>query len=307
MSGFRLADGGRIDRGSPQQFKFEGRSYNGFAGDTLASAVIANGVTLVGRSFKYHRPRGILTSGSEEPNALVELRTGARREPNTRATTIELYDGLEAASQNRWPSLGFDLLSATAPLAPFMSAGFYYKTFMWPAAFWEKVYEPLIRRAAGLGRAAEGEDPDRYEKAYAFCDLLIIGAGPAGLSAALAAGRAGARVIVCNEDFEFGGRLLSERQTIDDQPAQHWLEQTLAELASLPDVTFDAAHHCVRRLRSRHVRRDRACVGSSACSATASAASARMAHCREAIAAVRGCDRAAAGVRWQRSSRRDDG
>ena len=136
---------------------------------------------LVGRSFKYHRPRGILSAGPEEPSALVELRSGARREPNTRATSIELFEGLEAASQNRWPSLAFDLMAAGSVFSPILAAGFYYKTFMWPASFWEKVYEPLIRRAAGLGRAPEGIDPDHYEKAHAFCDVLVIGSGPAGL------------------------------------------------------------------------------------------------------------------------------
>jgi sarcosine oxidase subunit alpha len=233
---FRLASGGRIDRSRPLQFIFDGKSYSGFHGDTLASALLANGVRLVGRSFKYHRPRGILSAGSEEPNALVELRQGARREPNTRATTIELYDGLEASSQNRWPSLGFDLLSLTRPLAPFMGAGFYYKTFMWPKSFWEKLYEPLIRRAAGLGRAANAADPDRYEKAYAFCDVLVIGGGAAGIAAALAAGRSGARVILCDESFEFGGRLVCERREINGEPADVWLASALAELRALPDV-----------------------------------------------------------------------
>jgi methylglutamate dehydrogenase subunit C len=236
MMAYRLAAGGRIDRSRPLRFRFDGRSYEGCAGDTLASALLANGVRLVGRSFKYHRPRGILSAGSEEPNALVELRTGARREPNTRATVAELYDGLEAASQNRFPSLRLDLLSLTAPLAPFMKAGFYYKTFMWPASFWERLYEPLIRRAAGLGRAAGADDPDHYEKAFAFCDVLVVGGGPAGLAAALAAGRAGARVILCDEDFELGGRLLSERRSIGGDDAGAWLAATLAELRSLPEV-----------------------------------------------------------------------
>jgi sarcosine oxidase subunit alpha len=191
---------------------------------------------MVGRSFKYHRPRGILTAGSEEPNALVELRKGARREPNTRATTIELFDGLDAASQNRWPSLRFDLLAATSLFGPLLAAGFYYKTFMWPAAFWERVYEPLIRRAAGLGRAAELPDPDQYEQAFAFCDVLVIGAGPAGLMAALAAARAGARVILCDEDFRPGGRLLGDRREIADQPGHLWTATVAEELASCPDV-----------------------------------------------------------------------
>ena len=204
-----------IDRSQTVRFAFDGAELAGHPGDTLASALLANGIRLVGRSFKYHRPRGILTAGSEEPSALVELRKDARREPNTRATTIELYDGLSAASQNRWPSLKFDVLAANQLFAPIFSAGFYYKTFMWPPSFWEKVYEPMIRRAAGLGRGAAVPDPDHYEKAYAFCDVLVVGAGPAGLAAALAAARSGARVILCEEDFRLGGRLLAERYDID--------------------------------------------------------------------------------------------
>ena len=233
---FRLATGGAIDRSQPLRFRFDGKDHLGFAGDTLASALLANGVRFVARSFKYHRPRGVLSAGCEEPNALVELRTGARREPNTRATIAELYEGLEAASQNRWPSLAFDLLSVSAPLSPLLRAGFYYKTFMWPASFWEKLYEPLIRRAAGLGRAASDEDPDHYEKAIAFCDVLVIGGGPAGLSAALGAARTGARVILCDEDFCLGGRLLAERRAIDGRGAEEWLHATIAELESLPEV-----------------------------------------------------------------------
>ena len=149
---YRISGTGSIDRERPLSFQFDGQPFHGYAGDTLASALLAAGVRLVGRSFKYHRPRGILTAGSEEPNALVELRTGARREPNTRMTVVELFDGLEAHSQNRWPSLRFDVSAINSLFAPFFVAGFYYKTFMWPAAFWEKLYEPVIRRAAGLGR-----------------------------------------------------------------------------------------------------------------------------------------------------------
>jgi sarcosine oxidase subunit alpha len=184
----------------------------------------------------YHRPRGILSAGSEEPNALVELRSGARREPNTRATDIELYDGLEATSQNRWPSLKFDVQAINGLFSPLFVAGFYYKTFMWPASFWEKVYEPLIRRAAGLGRAALEADPDHYEKSWAHCDVLVIGAGPAGLAAALTAARTGARVILADENFVLGGRCLAERRTIDGQPAADWAAQAIAELRSMPDV-----------------------------------------------------------------------
>ncbi|TIW45026.1 MAG: FAD-dependent oxidoreductase, partial [Mesorhizobium sp.] len=232
----RLANGGLIDRSTPLSFRFDGKTLLGFQGDTLASALVANGVKLVGRSFKYHRPRGILTAGSEEPNALVELRSGARREPNTKATTAVLYDGLEAASQNRWPSLRHDFLSVNQLFAPIFVAGFYYKTFMWPAKFWEAVYEPAIRRAAGLGRTAGIADPDHYDKAWAHCDVLIAGSGPAGLAAALAAGRCGARVILCEEDFALGGRLLADGGTIDGLPAAEWIARTLDELGSMPDV-----------------------------------------------------------------------
>lgn len=233
---FRTASGGLIDRRRPLDFRFDGARYTGFQGDTLASALLANGVRLVGRSFKYHRPRGILSAGSEEPNAIVELRTGARREPNTRATVAELYQGLEAVSQNRWPSLKHDALAINALLSPIFAAGFYYKTFMWPASFWEKLYEPMIRRAAGLGRAANAPDPDTYDREHAFCDVLVIGAGPAGLSAALAAGRSGARVILVDEDYQLGGRLLSERREIGSGSGVDWAEEAIAELQSMAEV-----------------------------------------------------------------------
>lgn len=232
----RLNNGGLVDPTARRAFIFDGKAYEGFAGDTLASALLANGVRLVGRSFKYHRPRGVLTAGSEEPNALVELRAGARREPNTRATSAELFEGLEARSQNRWPSLAFDLGALNSLMSPIFVAGFYYKTFMWPASFWEKLYEPAIRRAAGLGRASLAPDPDAYEKAHAFCDLLVIGGGPAGLSAALAAGRAGARVILAEEDFVLGGRLNGDRHEIDGVSGRDWAAAAEAELAALPEV-----------------------------------------------------------------------
>ena len=236
VESWRLRQGGLVDRTSAHTFSFDGRGYRGHAGDTLASALLANGVHLVGRSFKYHRPSGILTAGPEEPNALVELRSGARREPNTRATTAELYDGLEARSQNRWPSLKFDLLAVNSLASPILSAGFYYKTFMWPAALWERLYEPLIRRAAGLGRASGADDPDTYEKAFLHCDVLVVGGGAAGLMAALAAGRTGARVVLCEEDFRLGGRLIAESRVLDDQRSSDWVARIGAELAALPNV-----------------------------------------------------------------------
>ncbi|MDF0596493.1 sarcosine oxidase subunit alpha family protein [Psychromarinibacter halotolerans] len=229
-------DGGLIDRDRTLSFRFDGHRYLGHPGDTLASALLANGVRLMGRSFKYHRPRGVLTAGSEEPNALVELRSGARQEPNTRATVAELFDGLEARSQNRFPSLGFDLLGVNDLFAPFLTAGFYYKTFMWPKAFWEKLYEPVIRHAAGLGRLSMQPDPDAYDRGFLHCDLLVIGGGAAGLAAALTAGRAGARVVLADEDFRLGGRLLAESHTLDDAPATDWVRAAKAELGSLPNV-----------------------------------------------------------------------
>ncbi len=228
--------GGQIDRSQSCKFTFDGKAYTGHAGDTLASALLANGVRLMGRSFKYHRPRGVLTAGSEEPNALVELRGGARQEPNTRATTVELYDGLLAKSQNRMGSLRFDLLAINDRFSNFLTAGFYYKTFMWPAAFWEKLYEPIIRKAAGLGSLSLKDDPDVYDKGFLHCDLLIIGAGPAGLMAALTAGRAGADVILADEDFVLGGRLNSETLTIGDQSGADWAAEVVAELTTLPNV-----------------------------------------------------------------------
>src|SRR3954471_22782591 len=206
---FRTQAGGRIDRRLPLRFTFDGRAYTGFAGDMLASALLANSVHLMARSFKYHRPRGIMTAGSEEPNALVEIDRGAgRRTPNLRATTVELCDGLVARSQNRYPSLRWDFGEIADVFAPLLPAGFYYKTFLWPPRAWAGFYEKLIRRAAGLGRAPEQPDPDRYAQHYAHCDVLVVGGGPAGLAAARAAAGSGARVILCDEQAEFGGSLL---------------------------------------------------------------------------------------------------
>ncbi|MCB1395318.1 MAG: sarcosine oxidase subunit alpha family protein [Rhodobacter sp.] len=228
--------GGLVDRSQTLGFTFNGQSFTGHPGDTLASALLGNGVQLMGRSFKYHRPRGVVSAGSEEPNALVTLRSGARAEPNTRATVTELFDGLSATSQNHAGPLGFDLLAVNDLLSPFFAAGFYYKTFMWPRAFWEKLYEPAIRKAAGLGALSGLPDPDSYDRGYLHCDLLVIGGGAAGLAAALTAGRAGAQVVLADEDFRLGGRLLAETHRLDDAPATDWIAAVEAELRSLSNV-----------------------------------------------------------------------
>ncbi|MFD2052064.1 2Fe-2S iron-sulfur cluster-binding protein [Mesorhizobium calcicola] len=231
----RLNKHGRIDRSQPVAFTFDGKAMTGFRGDSLASAMLANGVKIVGRSFKYHRPRGIYTAGSEEPNALVTLGTGGRREPNLPATTVELVDGLVAESQNRWPSLKFDVQSINSWFSPFLAAGFYYKTFMGPTRRSWMFYEHFIRKAAGLGRAGEERDPDKYEVRHLFADVAVVGTGPAGLSAALAAGEAGAKVVLAEQDFIAGGSLLSEPA---DGQAGALLAGMLARLADLPNVTL---------------------------------------------------------------------
>jgi len=231
----RLARGGRIDRSRICTFTFDGRTYTGCAGDTVASALLANGVHLVGRSFKLHRPRGIVGAGVDEPNALLTLRGGGRTEPNIQATMAELYDGLSAVSQNRWPSLALDALSINGLFSRFMPAGFYYKTFMGPTRGAWMWFEPAIRRAAGLGKAARERDPDRYEREHAFCDVLVVGAGPAGIAAALAAGRAGSRVLLLEQMATAGGALLDERT---DSHAERWRSEHLAELEALDNVTL---------------------------------------------------------------------
>ncbi|HVP33513.1 MAG TPA: sarcosine oxidase subunit alpha family protein [Steroidobacteraceae bacterium] len=239
----RTPFGGRIERSRVVNFSFDGRRFRGCAGDTLASALLANGVHLLGRSFKYHRPRGVLAAGAEEPSALVTVRRDeARCTPNLRATQLELYEGLEAFSQNRWPTLGFDLGAVNDLLAPFIPAGFYYKTFMWPRSAWQWLYEPRIRAAAGLGRAPSRPDPDRYAGRFAHCDVLVVGAGPAGLAAAHAAAAGGARVVLCDEQSEPGGSLLSDRAgdepTLEGRPASLWLSETVGALARHPRVTL---------------------------------------------------------------------
>ena len=231
MSGYRIAGKGRNDRGQAVEFTFDGQSFSGFSGETLAAALLANGVTLFGRSFKYHRPRGLVGAGSEEPNALGSVDRGpGRRTPNLLATQVELYAGLVAISQNRWPSLRFDLAAINNLFSPLLPAGFYNKTFMWPRSFWEKLYEPAIRRMAGLGEAPDQPDLDHYAATYAHCDLLIVGAGPAGIEAALAAAGSAQRVILIDEQSELGGGALS------DPALWPWLDASVKTLTDAPNV-----------------------------------------------------------------------
>lgn len=231
----RLGTGGRINRAIPLTFTFNGRTYQGYQGDTLASALLANGVHFVARSWKYHRPRGIVTAGVEEPNAVVQLESGAYSVPNARATEVELYQGLVATSVNAQPSLERDRMAVNQRIARFIPAGFYYKTFMWPRTWWPK-YEEKIRAAAGLGKAPETGDADRYDKCYAHCDVLVVGGGPTGLTAAHTAVLSGARVILVDDQRELGGSLLSCRAQIDGKPAMQWVEKIEAALAQMPDV-----------------------------------------------------------------------
>ncbi len=232
---FRTSSGGVVDRDSVYRFTFDGRDFAGMRGDTLASALLANGVRLVGRSFKYHRPRGIFSIGADEPNGLLQLGQGPYTEPNTRATQTELYDDLIASSQNHWPALRFDLLAINDWLSPLLAAGFYYKTFMWPAAFWPG-YERLIRRAAGLGRAPTAPDPDQYEQRFANCDVLIVGAGPAGLTAAEAAAHAGADIILVDDHARAGGWLCRERAQVGGMGGMDWALNNYTALSKRDNV-----------------------------------------------------------------------
>ena len=233
---FRLPQGGAIDRDLLFNFRFDGRAYEGHPGDTLASALLANGVRLVARSFKYHRPRGIVSAGAEEPSALVRLEAGGAAEPNCRPTEVVLCDGLQALSQHAWPSLQADLGALAGLVGPLLPAGFYYKTFMRPRPLWAALWEPVLRRMAGLGRAPAAADPARYDKRHTHCDVLVVGGGPAGLAAALASGRSGARVILADADRAFGGALLRRPYRVGDAGGLEWASEVIAELASLAEV-----------------------------------------------------------------------
>jgi sarcosine oxidase subunit alpha len=227
----KRCEGGLIDRGQPIAFTFDGRAYSGFKGDTLASALLANGIKRFGRSFKYHRPRGVLSAGVEEPNALVSVGVGGRFEPNTRATDVFIYEGMTAISQNRWPSLALDVGAVNRLIARFIPAGFYYKTFFGGPRLW-LIYEHLIRRAAGLGKAPEAAEADGYEHRAAFCDVLVVGSGPAGLAAAKAAAGAGARVMLVEQDAQIGGSLLRDPATIDGHGALDWARDVAGAVGS---------------------------------------------------------------------------
>lgn len=235
----RIPDYGRlIDRTDERLFTFNGKTMRGYGGDTLASALLANDQMLMGRSFKYHRPRGVVASGAEEPNALMNLGTGNRFEPNQRATTTELFDGLVAASQNHWPSLDFDVGAANSHLSRFLPAGFYYKMFMYPRAFWKHLYEPIIRQSAGLGRAPKDRDADSYEHFYAFVDVLIVGGGIAGLLAARTAAQSGAKVLLVEQTALWGGRAPVDGGTVNNTPIQAYIDEIVSELAAMANVTL---------------------------------------------------------------------
>jgi len=233
---YRLDKIGLINRDKKISFKFNGKKYFGYEGDTLASALIANGVHLVGRSFKYHRPRGFFGSGVDEPYAIVQLYRNGETDPNCRATEQELFEGLEAKSVNCWPSINFDVGAINNFLNRFFPAGFYYKTFMWPKSFWYKIYEPFIRKAAGFGVASIEHDKERYEHKYEYCDLLIAGSGPSGLAGAYAAAKNGARVILAEDKPRFGGSLLTSEVNIGNQTGKEWADHIITELKEMPNV-----------------------------------------------------------------------
>ena len=233
---YRISNEGLLNRNKEISFKFNGTKYTGYEGDTLASALLANGIHLVGRSFKYHRPRGFFGAGVDEPNAKLQILLNGHSEPNVNATEFELVEGIEATSQNCWPSVKFDVGAINNFLSKFFPAGFYYKTFKWPKSFWHKVYEPFIRKAAGFGIASLEKDKERYEHKYEYCDLLVTGSGPAGLSSAYAAAKNGAKVILAEDKPRFGGSLLTDDVTIDNLSGKAWTDKIITQLKEMPNV-----------------------------------------------------------------------
>ena len=259
MSNLRVKSGSHIDETASIPFKFNGKTYYGFKGDTLASALLANGIHLVGRSFKYHRPRGIMSAGSEEPNAIVQVGNDkAITEPNVRATEVEIHEGLEATSQNCWPSVNFDIGGINNLLSPFLPAGFYYKTFMWPASFWEK-YEYFIRHSAGLGKSPTKPDTDIYDHKYVHCDVLVIGAGISGVMAAKTAAKNNLKTLLLDEKAEIGGTTVyqdSHNFKIDNKVSSNWLNEEITKLKKFENLeiktrTSVAAYHGYNYLLAR--------------------------------------------------------
>ena len=260
MPNYRVKKTDYVDQTNRISFKFDGKTYFGFKGDTLASALLSNGIHLVGRSFKYHRPRGIMTCGSEEPNAICQINPGTDlTEPNVRATEIELYEGLEASSQNCWPNVNFDIGGINNFISPFIPAGFYYKTFMWPKSFWKNIYEPLIRKSAGLGKSPTLPDPDLYDHKHIHCDVLVIGGGISGIIAAKIAAKSGSNTILIDDKNTLGGSTIfqnNENFKINDEISKDWLFKEIEELKKLKNLTIKtrtsvAAYHSYNYLLAK--------------------------------------------------------
>ena len=260
MPNYRVKKNDYVDQTNRISFKFDGKTYFGFKGDTLASALLSNGIHLVGRSFKYHRPRGIMTCGSEEPNAICQINPGTDlTEPNVRATEIELYEGLEASSQNCWPNVNIDIGGINNFISPFIPAGFYYKTFMWPKSFWKNIYEPLIRKSAGLGKSPTLPDPDLYDHKHIHCDVLVIGGGISGIIAAKIAAKSGSNTILIDDKNTLGGSTIfqnNENFKINDEISKNWLFKEIEELKKLKNLTIKtrtsvAAYHSYNYLLAK--------------------------------------------------------
>jgi NADPH-dependent 2,4-dienoyl-CoA reductase/sulfur reductase-like enzyme len=260
MTKYRVNKTKYIDQTKTVSFNFDGKSYHGFEGDTLASALLSNGVHLVGRSFKYHRPRGIVSSGCEEPNAICQINEDTDlTEPNVRATEIELYEGLKASSQNCWPSVNFDIGGINNFISPFIPAGFYYKTFMWPKSFWKKIYEPLIRMSAGLGKSPTKPDPELYDHKHVHCDVLIIGGGISGIIASKIAAKNNLKTMLIEDKNVLGGSTIfqkNENYKINNKYSSEWIEDEIAELKKIDNLTIKtrtslAAYHSYNYLLAK--------------------------------------------------------